>query len=167
MPGKEDGTPFCTDTRDRKSSCTWGSGGEDGSGDFSPRRQNQSCQPTPQRRQGICSCPLPPVCGLVILMAASWEAVRYQGLGRELAITLALPVPLVVDIPLCPPPADHDCCGPREFREPWSCYLPIIFGCNGFSRFGHQVGASAQDLRIGNRFLLRGCRSLERVPPCS
>lgn len=24
LPGKEDGTPFCTDTRDRKSSCTWG-----------------------------------------------------------------------------------------------------------------------------------------------
>lgn len=53
-----------------------------------------------------------------------------------------------------------ECCDPREFRETWSCYLPIIFGWNGFSRFGHQVGASAQDLRLGNRFLVRGYRSL-------
>lgn len=36
---------------------------------------------------------------------------------------------------------------------------------NRFSRFGHQVGASAQDLRLGNRFLWRGYRSLERMPP--
>lgn len=72
---------------------------------FHPREGIRTVR-TPQGWQGICSYPLPPVCGLVILMAASGEAVRYQHFRGELVISLAPPVPSVVDIPLCPPAFD-------------------------------------------------------------
>lgn len=44
---------------------------EDGSGSSSPRRGNQGCQHTPRGWQDPCCYPWPPICGLVILMAAS------------------------------------------------------------------------------------------------
>lgn len=62
----------------------------------------------------------PPVCGLVILMAASPQAVPYQGLDRELAMTLTLLVLeqwMFFSVLL---QLTHGLWGLRDFREPWS-----------------------------------------------
>ena len=67
-----------------------------------------------------------------------------------------LPVLLAVNIPPCPSPVDRRLMGGREGSLGVKHYLPIFLGWKGSSRFGHQVGASAQDLGLGNRFHLRG-----------
>lgn len=72
-------------------------------------------------------------------------------------MTLSPFVPLAVDIPLCLPPVDQRLMGSEGVQRALELhYLPIFLGWNSFSTFGHQVGASAQDLRLGNRFFQRG-----------
>lgn len=85
---------------------------------------------------------MPPVCGLVILMAASPEAVPYWGLDRELAMTLTLLVPSAVDVPLCPPPIDPWLVGSEGFQGALELITPPanLSWLESFSRFDHQGG---------------------------
>lgn len=85
---------------------------------------------------------MPPVCGLVILMAASPQGVPYQGLDRELAMTLTLLVPLAMDVPLFPPPIDPWLVGSEGFQGVLELIIPPanLSWWESFSRFGHQGG---------------------------